>query len=102
MVMLMRPNSIFFAAAWLSLVVGLLVPVRAQQAAATAACRVLGKAVSGAIALPGVAVIARLNDSVAGATSTETDGSYALSLPPGSYRVTAELPGFAPVDQTVA
>src|SRR6186997_214766 len=78
-VVVMRLKSGFFAAAWLSLVIGLLIPVRAQQAA-SAACRVIGKAVSGTTALPGVSVMARLNDAITAATSTELDGTYTLAL----------------------
>src|SRR4051794_11834581 len=99
--MRLHPSG-FLIAAWLSLVTGLLVPVRAQQAAAAAACRVVGRAVSGTTVLPGVAVVARLNDAVTAATSTESDGTYSLALPPGAYRLIAELPGFAAYEQSVS
>ena len=82
----------------LAVVGSLMVPAAAEQAAAV--CRITGKAMSGARPLPGVAIVIRRGDQIVGATSTEIDGSYALSLPPdAAYRLTAELMAFGRIDR---
>jgi trimeric autotransporter adhesin len=72
-----------------------ILPVSAQQA--PPACTISGRAASGAAALPGVSLVAFVSDAVKAATSTDLDGTYRLTLPPGSYDLTAELTGFDPV-----
>ena len=47
-----------------------------------------------AVPLPGVAIVVRAGDAVKAATSTDTDGTYRVNVPPGAYDVTAELMGF--------
>ena len=42
-------------------------------------------------------MVVRSGDTVKTATSSDTDGTYRLSLPAGAYRVTAELTGFETV-----
>src|SRR5688572_30274528 len=56
----------------------LMPPLRAQQSVPAGYCRIDGKAVSGAIPIPGVAVVIKSGETAAGATaatSTETDGT---------------------------
>jgi hypothetical protein len=88
------------------------VELDAQQPLASGACRITGRATSGGTPLPGVSVVVRLEDAVKTATSSDTDGTYRLTLPAGVYRVSAELTGFVsvareltagapPCDQTV-
>ncbi len=72
-------------------------------AQAPASCDVAGKAVAGAVPLPGVAISA--SNSLTGkkaATSTGVDGAYFLVAPAnGRYVIRAELAGFAPVTKEV-
>src|SRR5207249_971655 len=77
-------------------------PVTADQSESPAACRVTGRATSAGMALPGVSVVARIGDALKAATSTEPDGTYALSLPAGAYHLSAELTGFTRVDRDVS
>jgi trimeric autotransporter adhesin len=76
-------------------------PLGAQQAPPTGVCRVTGRATSGTTALPGVAIAVRTGDTVRGATSTETDGGFGLTLTPGTYSLSADLTGFSRVEQPV-
>jgi trimeric autotransporter adhesin len=69
---------------------------RGQQPASPAACRIAGRAVAGAVPLPGVAIVVRLGGAVKAATSTDTSGAYAVNVAPGAYEITAELTGFDP------
>src|SRR5262245_9273443 len=87
-----------FAASVLALT-ALMAPLDARQAAGTGACRISGRASSGTTPLPGVSVTIRIADALKSATSTETDGGYALNLPPGQYTLTAELTGFTRVER---
>jgi hypothetical protein len=85
------------AAVWLGLIAAAaaaMLPISAQQAPTT--CRLTGKVSSGETALPGVSIVAFADDAIKAATSTDTDGSYRLILPHGSYRVRVELTGFDP------
>ena len=72
-------------------------------AQAPASCDVAGRAVAGAVPLPGVAIAA--SNSLTGkraATSTGVDGAYFLVAPSnGRYVIRAELAGFAPVTKEV-
>jgi hypothetical protein len=82
----------------LALAGSLMAPAAAEQSAQP--CRLTGKVTSGTRPLPGVALLVRSGDRVVGASSTEVDGSYALSLPPnGTYRLTAELMAFGRVER---
>ena len=74
-------------------------PLDARQAAGSGGCRISGRATSGATALPGVAIVLKAGDAVQVATSTETDGGYAVTLAPGEYTLTAELTGFTRVQR---
>src|SRR5688500_9399697 len=76
-----------------------MLPLSAQQA--PAACTISGRIVSGTVSLPGVSVIAFAGDAVKGATSTDTDGTYRLVLPAGTYRLSAELTGFESIRREV-
>jgi hypothetical protein len=76
-------------------------PVDAQQALPPGACRITGRATSGATPLPGVTVVIRSNDAVKAATSTDPDGTYHVALGPGVYKLSAGLTGFGPVDKDV-
>ena len=42
-------------------------------------------------------MVVRLGGTVKAATSTDTDGTYRLTMPPGAYEVSAELTGFDPI-----
>src|SRR6516165_9406449 len=63
-------------------------------------CRVTGRAVSGAIALPGVSIVVRGDGVVKAATSTDLDGTYTILFASGAaYDLSAELPGFSVVNR---
>jgi hypothetical protein len=65
-------------------------------------CRVEGRATSSGTALPGVSIGVRSGDATRALTSTEIDGRYSLTVTPGAtYRLVAELAGFAPVEHAV-
>ncbi len=68
-----------------------------QQPSPPGACQVTGRASAGTTPLPGVAVLVRAGGAVKAATSTDTDGTFRLLVPAGSFEVTAELTGFDPV-----
>ena len=72
---------------------------QAQQGPAP--CKVSGRVTSGTTPLPGVALVAITGSAVAGATSTETDGTYQFALRAGTYQLKAELTGFVAVDRSV-
>ena len=74
-------------------------PLDARQAPGAGGCRISGRATSGATPLPGVAIALKAGDAVRAATSTETDGLYAVTLAPGEYTLTAELTGFTRVQR---
>ncbi len=89
------------AAAGALLAVPLTPALDAQQAAAPGACRISGKAASTATPLPGVSIVLAAEGSVKAVTSTDTDGSYHVTIPAGTYRLTAELTGFGTVERDV-
>src|SRR5262249_19895988 len=65
-------------------------------------CRVTGHAVSGGVPLPGVSIVVRGDGAVKAATSTDLDGTYTiLFAPDAAYDVSAELPGFSPINREV-
>ena len=66
-----------------------------------AACRVSGHAAAAGTALPGVAITIKNGPTVKGSTSTDTDGSFGMSLTPGTYTLAADLTGFAHVEHAV-
>jgi hypothetical protein len=86
----------------LALAFAVLTPLDARQAPAAGACRVSGRVTSGSTHLPGVAIVVSSGDAVKSVTSTEPDGSYRLSVPPGTYRLTAELMGFERAERDLA
>jgi hypothetical protein len=77
-------------------------PLDAWQAVPSGVCRVEGRAASGRLPLPGVAIVFKSGDAVSAATSTEIDGTYRIDVAPGAYRLSAGLSGFVPVDREVA
>src|SRR6185369_10206671 len=79
--------------------IALMAPLDARQSGAAGACRITGHATSGTTPLPGVSITIRTAEASKGATSTETDGGYAISLTPGQYTLSAELTGFTPVER---
>src|SRR5712691_10896196 len=93
---------LFVPASAMALAAGFWVPVAADQPESPVACRVTGRATSAGLALPGVSVIASIGDALKAATSTEPDGTYALSLPAGAYHLSADLTGFTRVDRDVS
>jgi len=91
-------------AAGVALTSVLLAPVGAWQGGVptSSGCTVTGRVTSGGRALPGVSFTALSGDVVKGATSSAIDGSYRLSLAPGStYQVRIELTGFGSVDRAI-
>jgi hypothetical protein len=65
-------------------------------------CRVEGHVTSGRDPLPGVSIVVHTGDTLKAATSTDLDGRYTILFSPNAtYRVTAELTAFAPVDRTI-
>jgi hypothetical protein len=88
-----------------------LVPLYAAQAPAPS-CRISGQATSSGKPLPGVAIVAAPTTALAGApaqsvsaaiaTSTDSDGSYLLRLPRGSFSLTIQLTGFTSLTRTLA
>ena len=56
---------------------------RCAAGGAAGACRISGRATSGTTPLPGVAMVVQAGDAVKTATSTDTDGTYRLTLPAG-------------------
>ena len=77
-----------------------IVPIGAQRGASTG-CRVSGRAESGGVPLPGVSIAVRAGDTSTASTSTDVDGSYAVSLPPGTYTLVATLTGFNALERTI-
>ena len=96
-----RLRRLTFLIAAVSAAAAVVYPLGAQQPAA-ATCRIAGRVISGTTALPGVALVAYSDEVVAAATSTDTDGTYHLALPPGTYRLKAELTGFTTVEQRIS
>ena len=77
-----------------------------QQTAAPAtpppACRVGGRVTSGRDPLPGVSIVVHAGDALKAATSTDLDGRYVILFAPNaSYKLTADLTAFAPIDRTI-
>jgi hypothetical protein len=84
------------AAGAAAMTAAVMLPLEAQQG--PAACRVAGRAASGAAPLPGVAIVVRSGETVKAVTSSDPDGTYHVTLPAGAYRLTAELTGFVRVE----
>ena len=63
------------------------------------ACRVTGRATSGTTAAAGRGDHDQGGRRSSHATSTETDGGYAINLAPGPYTLSAELTGFSRVER---
>ena len=80
-------NTLAVAMGAAALAIGPLQPIDAQQGTAAGACRISGRATSGATPLPGVTVTVQTGDAIKGATSTDPDGTYHVSLPAGTYRL---------------
>ncbi len=76
--------------------------LQGRAAQTTGGCRVTGRATAAAIPLPGVAIILRAGGIIRTATSTDTDGTYHLTVPAGSYELTAELTGFGPASRSLS
>jgi hypothetical protein len=70
---------------------------RMQQPPPAGSCQLTGRASAGTTPLPGVAVLVLVGGAVKAATSTDTDGTYRLTVPAGRYELSAELTGFDPV-----
>jgi hypothetical protein len=78
------------------LALALMNPLDAQQSPGS--CRVTGRATAGTTPLPGVSIAVKAGSS-SHATSTESDGAYAISVAPGQYTLSAELTGFGRVER---
>ena len=85
--------------AGLLMALALMNPLDARQAPGTGACRISGHARSGTTPLPGVAIAIKTADALRLATSTETDGGYAVNLAPGEYTISADLTGFTRIER---
>src|SRR5262245_17158403 len=99
----MRPSSLrsgTVVAGVAALALAVVVPIGAQRGG-TGGCRVSGRAESGSTPLPGVSIVVRSADTVSATTSTDVDGSYAITLPAGSYTVTATLTGFSDLQRAI-
>ncbi|OFW23587.1 MAG: hypothetical protein A3G21_06575 [Acidobacteria bacterium RIFCSPLOWO2_12_FULL_66_21] len=79
-----------------------MLPVDAQQAASAGGCRIGGKAASGTTPIPGVSVVIQSGATVTAVTSTDPDGTYHVSVPPGSYSFIASLTGFDPIQRDLS
>ena len=66
----------------------------AAQQPAEPTCRISGVARGAGVALPGVSITILTGDAVRTASATQGDGTYRLSVVPGTYRLRAELTGF--------
>ncbi len=107
------PHLIRYARAWYALVlvaasaaaasVGAAAqPQTSAQPSAAPACRIDGRVTSGGLALPGVSIVVHAGDALKAATSTDLDGRYTILFAPNAtYRLTADLTAFAPVDRTL-
>jgi hypothetical protein len=104
---------VMFVAACTAMLAGVILPARAQQDASVLPvppCRLSGRVTAasttgqagGSVPLPGVAILAEVDGTPNGATSTDLDGTYVLPLRPGNYQVVAELTGFDPAGQAAA
>src|SRR6516164_4662920 len=100
-VYILRRIASFGAAASLAVVLALPINIDAKQAPAQAGCRITGHATSGQQPLPGVAISIKSGTALKGATSTDQDGAYGVTLTPGQYTISAELTGFGRVEQPV-
>ncbi|HXG69511.1 MAG TPA: TonB-dependent receptor, partial [Gemmatimonadaceae bacterium] len=67
----------------------------------SATCRLTGRASHGSAPLPGVSLVALARGTVVATTSTDPDGSYQITIAPGTYLVKAELTGFTAFESTV-
>ena len=65
------------------------------------ACRITGTVTSNRTPLPGVAIVVRAGETVAGVTSTALDGRYELQIPAGAYSLSADLTGFTRAERGV-
>ena len=74
-------------------------PCRALR---SGALQIDGRATSGGVPLPGVSIAVHVGDAVKAATSTDIDGRFTILFAPGaSYRVSADLTGFATVERNL-
>jgi hypothetical protein len=77
-------------AAWAIAMLGTAIGAQSPQR-----CRIDGRVTSSNIPLPGVSILVRTSDALAGATSTDVDGRYSVSMPSGAQsRLSATLTGF--------
>jgi hypothetical protein len=95
-------NALAVALGAAALAISPLSPIDAQQGAASGACRISGRATSATTPLPGVTVIVQSDGAVKSATSTDPDGTYHVILPAGTYRLSAELTGFARIERDLS
>src|SRR5690242_5818939 len=70
------------------------VVLAAAQQPAEPACRISGVARGAGVTLPGVTISVLTGDAVRTTSATQGDGAFRISLPPGTYRLRAELTGF--------
>lgn len=99
-----RPGNALrhIGAAALAVLVGTTTFVLAQAPRPSAMCLVSGRVSNGTTPLPGVSLMASRDGMVVSATASDVAGNYRLRLPAGDYRITADLPAFAPFEQNVS
>src|SRR5262245_48614710 len=85
-----------------SVVLGMGTFLLAQTPYPAATCAIGGRVTSGTTPLPGVSLSASRDGAVVAATATDVSGAYRLRVPPGDYRITADLAAFAPVERTLS
>ena len=66
-----------------------------------ALCRITGAARGAGVSLPGVAITVLEGSTVRTVNATQSDGTYRLSLPAGTYQLRAELTGFDRVEHEI-
>ena len=94
-------RHLWIAVAVLAAAVSAMPPLDAFQAVPSGMCRVQGKITSGPTSLPGVSLVFKDGDTVAAATSTETDGTYQAIVKPGAYHLSVALGGFSSIERDV-
>ena len=73
-------------------------PATAQSSVASP-CTIGGSVTTASVPLPGVAVLLKQGDLPIGSTSTGDDGRWRMRVAYGTYRVSYDLRGFAPVER---
>src|SRR5215216_3818943 len=76
-------------------------PGSSRASEGEALCRITGVARGAGVSLPGVAITVLDGATVRTVNATQSDGTYRLSLPAGTYQLRAELTGFDRIEREV-